>query len=155
MEDEEIIIRTEISKVEIESSEIKEKEMIAGNEIDIEGPYPVVVEKLSKEELKYPKAALIGVPRFDTVIDINAAAAKFHTAQLSRVELFDTYHRYVRGIVTREGIQYYFTAKVNTYNFHQNDMEDLISYAILKVDQMVGEEKRANTKSKDDSQQPT
>jgi hypothetical protein len=116
--------------------------MISDNEIDIEGEYPVVVEKLGMNALKYPKAALIGVPRFDTVIDIDIAAKKFHTAQLSRVELFDTFHRYVRGIITREGTEYYFTAKVNTYNFHQNDMEDLISYAILKVDQMVGGEKR-------------
>jgi hypothetical protein len=113
--------------------------MIGDSEIDIEGEYPVVVEKLGMGALKYPKNALVGVPRFNTIIDMEATEKKF-AGRVSRMELFDTYHRYVRGIVVRAGVQYYFTAKVNTYNFHQDDMEDLITYAVLKVDQMAGEE---------------
>lgn len=126
--------------------------MINKREIDVPGEYPVVVRKFvigptypgGKAALEYPKSVLVGIDRFNVNVDLEKAESQFPDAQLSHLQMFDTKHKYVRGIITRNNVEYYFTAKVDSQNFDQDDMEELISYAILTVDKMVRMEKTTN-----------
>ncbi len=129
--------------------------MINKREIDVPGDYPVIVKKFilgptypgGKAPLEYPRAVLQGIDRFDVSVDLEKAANEFPEAQLSHLQMFNTKHEYVRGIITRDDVEYYFTAKVDAQNFDQDDMEELISYAILTVDKMVRTEKKDNANS--------